>query len=327
MPLTMRMSAAGHCPRSIAYRSLGFAESDPPDQAGQNRMALGNAAELLIIKHMQKLGYETALTKESGAAQLEVTLDSPPMTGHPDGICRHPVHTQNQWVGLECKSMYDDQMTRVETEGLATIYPEYVAQTALYANALYDRKLVAYRHRAIFGIMSRDGNVIEPQLVSWDSRRLAEVKASLGETWSHIERGHLPAAPYQPDDPKCAECRFFTTCHNPKRLSIRKTRKEAPLNIIEPTTVELASQYQEAKDRVDAARARLREICEQNQKRDIIAGRLRAGFFQPSPARQYDPDTLRKYLTSAQLHEAEITRQPAPAFWIRPHRRPTSTRP
>ena len=170
-PIPIRMSSAGYCPRRQAYAALGEPPSSLPTRQDENRMALGDAAEDILVNNMLRDGWEITDTRSvPGGEQLELEIDFPlPMTGHPDGICRHPEHTRNLWVTLECKSMFEDRLFRVKHEGIAQVYPEYLAQAMTYSRILYESGRVAHPHRAVFAIMDRDGEQLPPERVAWDT--------------------------------------------------------------------------------------------------------------------------------------------------------------
>ena len=164
-PIPIRMSSAGKCPRMQYYAAIGTPESNPPDRQSENRMALGDAAETILINNMIADGWEIVDTRAvEGGEQIELEISWPlPMTGHPDGICRHQHHTNGKWVTLECKSMSTPRLQEVRQHGIAKIYPEYLAQTTCYSRVLYEQKQVVHPHRAVFAYMDRDGENPAPE--------------------------------------------------------------------------------------------------------------------------------------------------------------------
>ena len=86
-------------------------------------MAMGHMAEVLILKDMERNGWETKYTVLSEEGQLELELEIPgtneTIKGHPDGVCRHEGFTNNYWVTLECKSMSVDKATEVQKDRIA----------------------------------------------------------------------------------------------------------------------------------------------------------------------------------------------------------------
>ena len=58
-PPHLRMSAAGKCPRALAYAYKECQESNPPDDHSFNRMAMGHMAEILIVRNLHQNGWQT----------------------------------------------------------------------------------------------------------------------------------------------------------------------------------------------------------------------------------------------------------------------------
>ena len=341
-PIPMRMSGAGACPRRNNYRSLGFAESNPANLQGRNRMNLGNAAELLIINAMQDEGWEVQHTAAldgwmvmqdsdeegwklahiatGGSKQLEVTLDYPPMTGHPDGICRHPTETKNLWVTLECKSMNPGRLQLVEYQGLEPVYPQYLSQAACYSQALYDLKLVAHPRRTVFGQIDREGRYIQPQRVAWTEEYYVSLTNQLAKTWETALSGRLSERPFTFDSKTCSECPYFDICHPTSELPSR--HYENPVELHDAELLETARQFAAAKSIVEQTTKLLRSASTAINDREFIAGDVRCGFFFPDDGPEYDDSALRRFLTPEQIRLCRKPRAPAPRFWPRVSRRP-----
>ena len=177
-PPHLRISSAGRCVRAQTYAASGKPESNLPGNQARNRMAMGHMAEILILKEMERNGWETKHTVLSDEGQLELELEIPgagaTIKGHPDGIGRHPDLTKGQWVTLECKSMSMDRALDVEESGVAAVYPAYVAQISLYSRKLHEMELVAHPERGIFAMMDRDGRMIPPERIAWKRERVDE---------------------------------------------------------------------------------------------------------------------------------------------------------
>ena len=111
---------------------MGEPESDPADAHGENRMAMGHMAEVLIVRDMHRNGWETGHTVLSQGGQLEVELPGArrKARGHPDGTCRHPEFTNNLWVPMECKSMSVHKGLEVQDNGVAEATPTISARSA-----------------------------------------------------------------------------------------------------------------------------------------------------------------------------------------------------
>ena len=313
VPIPIRMSSAGYCPRRQGYAAMSTEPSNPPTRQDQNRMALGDAAEDILVYNMIEDGWEVTDTRAvPGGEQLELEIDFPlPMTGHPDGICRHSTHTRNRWVTLECKSMFPELLRQVEWEGIAAVYPEYLAQAMTYSRTLYNMGLVAHPHRAVFALMDRDGDNPGPERVAWDGQQERELWRGLERTWRIIERGELPPRPYEPDHPKCRYCPYFNLCHDQDPPDWRN-----PYHVDDAATLEAAQEWLDADRRRKAATAQLRQAAEKHES-GIVAGPVQASFFYPKTKERYDPDLLQRHVPADVLRRCRNSYEEPPAFWIR----------
>ena len=304
-PIPMRMSGAGHCPRRIAYRSLGYEESNLPDRASTIRLELGNTAEKLLIEYIREDGWTTTNTVLEENGQLELIDPALPLTGHPDGICSHPEFTGNYRLPLECKSMYAHRREEIEERGVFATYPYYKAQIACYGANLYRAGLVAHPYRGVFACTDRDGEMITPERVSWEPEYTRALFQNLSETWDTITAGKLPDKPYEPGAEECKYCNFYTLCHGVSK---------APEKVVQPVWVEPDEDVRIATLYHNGVKQRLESISRKNEGADVRSGTLIAGFFVPRND-SYDHHKLTKFLTAEQLRQCRDTAQPR--FWIR----------
>lgn len=318
-PIPIRMSSAGHCPRQQAYASLGHQATDPPDRQAENRMALGDAAENILIANLTADGWQVLHTRAvPGGEQLAIGLDHPPMTGHPDGVCRHPIHTDGRRLTLECKSMSSDRLRQVEQDGIPAVFPDYLAQVAFYSRILYELDIVDDPRQAVFAYMDREGNQPAPELVSWDADYERELRRRVTETWGQIAEGRLPARPYPADDPHCRYCRFFSLCQGQMPDWQDLPRPQATED---RAVIAAANRWLEANEQRNAAKTVLQAACPDPESAGLIAGDVIASWFLPRRSEYYDTDLLRRWLTADQLRAARRRDRAEPAFWIRPKRR------
>ena len=320
IPILFRMSGAGHCPRRQGYRSLGYEESNPPERYNRNIMALGDAAENILIDNMIEDGWDVRHTRAvPGGEQLSIGNTYPPMTGHPDGICRHAEHTAGQWMTLECKSMGPDKLEDVGTNGLAAIYPEYVAQAAFYARILFNHEMVAEPRAAIFAVMDRMGKNPAPEWVEWTPRYESLLRAKVTETWETVVAGELPERPYEPDHEKCGYCPFFTLCHGLER---KPPWSRNEIEFEDAEILDAAEAWLEADAQRRKARERLMAALPYEHGGPTgVAGNAKMSWFIPNDPDQFDMDELRRMLTEDQIREVRRPAKVQPAFWIRPIRR------
>lgn len=316
-PIPIRMSGAGYCPRRQAYRSWEYEESDPPDRRSRNVMALGDAAEDILIRNMVEDGWEVRHTRAvPGSQQLSVGNVDPPMTGHPDGICRHPEFTAGRWMTLECKSTGTERLEQVGLNGLLAVYPEYVAQACFYARILFNLEMVAEPRAAIFAMMDREGRNPAPEWVEWNEGYETRLRAQVAETWDMILRGELPEAPYQPDDDPCKICNYFSLCH---KLPPESRWNPESVERNEETLLKAAEDWLDANEKRKAARAVIAAaVPYADGAPAVVMGNAKASWFIPDPPVQFNMDRLRTLLTEDDIRWARRKPKTEPALWIRP---------
>ena len=317
-PNPIRMSSAGKCPRRQYYTAYETPESNPPDRQSYNRMALGDAAETILINNMIQDGWEITDTRAvEGGEQIEIVIDDPiPMTGHPDGICRHAEHTNGKWVPLECKSMSTPRLQEVIKDGIAQIYPDYMAQITCYSRVLYEQKQVTHPQRAIFAYMDRDGRNPPPERVSWTQAQETDIWNRLSNTWDMILKEQLPERPYEPDDKECEFCPYFTMC----QLQDPPTTWDKPETILDPIIINAGQQWVEANIKRKQATGVIRKAVEDIYSSGIIAGPIQASLFWPRSRDEYDPELLEKEIPMEILRKCLNPDSKGPGFWIREKR-------
>jgi CRISPR/Cas system-associated exonuclease Cas4 (RecB family) len=319
----LRMSNAGKCPRALAYAAQGIPESDPPDGHSRNRMALGHMAEVLILRDLESRGWETDHTVLSPGGQLELELKVPgagaAITGHPDGVCRHPEFTRDRWITLECKSMSISRGQETEERGVAEVYPQYLAQISLYARRLHQMGLVCHPERGLFAMMDRDGRPLPPERVSWEPELADGVLEKLKDLLREVEARAVPERPQPASSMECRYCSYHSLCRGPR------TEKEEPANgrkasvlSQDPEVKEAAAEWLELKPRMDRVKDVLQEASDEAGKIDVAAGGVTAGYFQPKNRPNYDAGELERLVPADILRRCLSPRQDRrQGFWIR----------
>lgn len=327
----LRMSAAGHCPAALAYATMGLTASDPPDEQSRNRMAMGHFLEILIIRALKARGWETRYTVvDEGQLELDLTIKSgesvETITGHPDGICRHPEHTKGYWVLLECKSMSVDRALEVEEYGVADIYPGYIVQAALYGHRLFEMGLISHPQRAIFGMIDREGRVLSPERVKWDDDVFPSIIDKLEMVVSNVAVNSRFTPPYPQDSQECRYCDYHSLCWGePKPYGGRNGQPpKVKIGMQDSAVVyEAARKWRELKPQIDAARDVLREASDRHDGATIEAAGVLAGVFAPRELPAYDTKKLEELVPLDILRECLSKNQPPkrPPFWVRNIRR------
>ena len=316
-PSGLRVSTAGKCIRRLTYAAAGQPVTNPPDQQGQHRMALGHAAEALIIRALNANGWETKHTcLDEG--QLTLTLSrpdiTPPVTGHPDGIARHPKLTNGHWVTLECKSMGEAAADRVEADGIFAHYPEYKAQIALYTEELHRRGLVSHRSKGVFAMMSREGRMLPVQRLTWEPSYAFEMESRLGQAHQYAQDGELPERPYPVDSKECGYCPYFNLCWGSEAKAGKRGR---PVELDDPELAASAQRWLEGRRLTDAEKPALEDALRRSGGRPIKVGGVTVSYFVPRDTVRYDHDLLGRWLAADQL-DACRTEGPQPRIWLRP---------
>ena len=317
----LRISSAGRCVRRQTYAATQTPPSDENDERSEARLALGHALEVLIVLNLKKSDWETEHTVLDGG-QMQLSLDEMSfVNGHPDGKCRHPRHTNNMWVTLECKSMGSNRADLVFADGIFVHYEEYRSQIALYGRQLYRMGEVDHPERGVFATMDREGKPMAPERVSWEPAHFDAALERLQTAHAHADAGTLPERPFQPDDENCVFCPFRTLCWElepdapVQPGAIWKNQGTVSLNNTRVAT--RVEQYATAmQDRREVTKV-LEEQCRLYGDSTIEIGGLMAGYFYPQDSVSYDESKLAKHMTAEQLRECR-TGPPERRFWIRP---------
>ena len=308
--------------RAQTYAGMGEPESDPADAHGENRMAMGHMAEVLIVRDMHRNGWETGHTVLSQGGQLEVEVELPGAVrkaqGHPDGSCRHPEFTKDQWVTMECKSMSVHKGLEVQDNGVAEVYPHYIGQISIYGLRLFEMGLVSHPERGVFAMMDRDGRPMPPERVRWDQETTQLNIERMAEAALNAERETLPERPFDRGSKECGLCSYHTLCWG-ERKTVPWDRRPH-IETRDPELVKAAKTWSELDPKVKEAKARLQRASDEADGADLTAAGVTAGYFHPREPR-YDPGMLEK------LVPADVLRKCAPgpaakdAFWVRRARR------
>ena len=322
----LRISSAGRCPRMQAYSVMGEEETNRSDRQGENRMAMGHMAEILIVQEMERNGWETRYTTLSEQGQLELEVEIPgtgrTIRGHPDGVCMHPEFTRGLWVTLECKSMSPNKAIEVERRGIGEVYPSYIAQIALYTRKLNEMKLVSHPERGAFGMMDREGRVLPIQWARWTKADVDQILETLSDIIRKTGQGNLPPRPYEQSSTDCRYCRYHNLCWETPPPPEPHEERRGPVHPTQEEVLEAAKRWAENKPIVDRARDMFQAVCNANGEADVIAEGVIGGYFQPRSERVYDPDALERAIPAEVLERCRSSVNEKPkAFWMRTERK------
>ena len=323
----IRMSSAGKCPRRLGYAHTGIQESDPPDQQALNRMALGHAAEVLIIRNLNQAGWETDHTVLTPTGQLELNMELQThngntvlYTGHPDGICRHPAFTNNMWVPLECKSMSESRALLTQEHGIAVTYPDYIIQIGLYGRILYQDNIVGHPNRGVFGLMDREGTPMSPQRVPWEDEVIDQAIENNIEAISKTENNDLPDRPYPVSSFECRNCPYHTLCWGAPPEPDESPRKKERITPDDQEVVKAMKDWGEMEPRITEIKGILESASREANNADLAIGGITAGYFIPQEPAVYNPNRLKELVPHDILQKSKISRPSKSRFWIRKDR-------
>ena len=319
----IRVSNSGKCPRALVYIAQGLAETDPPDEQGRNRMALGHLAEALVITDLKEKGWETAHTVlDQGQLTLEIPLPGTDhvIRGHPDGLCRHPDFTRDRWVTLEVKSMSPSRAGQVEQQGIAAVYPSYMAQISVYALLLHHRGLASHPLAGVFAIIDREGKPRPPERVRLEDGYAGRILEGLAEVIRLAGSDRLPERPYEAGSWECNHCSFHTKCRGSRAEPAAAEPPKAHDLTDDPQAAAAARQWLELNPPLQKAKRTLQEASDERNKEDVTAGGVTGGYFRPKETPMYDPRKLQELAPADLLRRCRLTQREKLAFWVRESR-------
>ncbi|MCY3505375.1 MAG: hypothetical protein OXH41_04350 [Chloroflexi bacterium] len=210
--LEVRASAATSCRRALWYAATGH-EPAPPDDAALTVLETGRALEPVVLRAMQREGWEVApadATRPTG-----VVLQLTPMvkvTGHPDATGTPPLFGEESVI--EVKTRGPSAFKRWQTLGAERSHPDSVAQAALYTYGLFGEA-----RDAVIAVMDTaertwDHEVIPAERVERALERTRDWLTPLGAHYaSHgADPEALPDRDFEAGSWRCNSCPFLATC-------------------------------------------------------------------------------------------------------------------
>ena len=324
-PARLRLSQTGQCQRKLHYIHSKETPTEATTPTRQHKLAMGHALEVLAILAFKSYGWETMHTciDEGGQITLEMPIPGldDPVLGHPDGICRHEIYTQNQWIPLECKSTSEFRANLFEQNGIAKVEPSYVMQIAMYGRLLYDLGHVAHPDRGVFALISREGRLLPAERLKWNPNLSDRGILRLASAVASVEAGEPPDRPFDdPNEEPCSYCQFRGLCWSDRILEeLQPIVRGAPTFLDDdPETAHYAAQWLTAKRSLDEAKQFLETKLVANNNTPISASGVKAEYFRPSDARIYDMHELGRYLTGELLRRHTNPNAEKRVFWVHP---------
>ena len=208
-PAKIRLSAAGRCPRSNAYKFHGYAPAGK-EMDGRSKLTFfaGDLCELVITQiaklALKRFGGGCLIATGRDQATIKLPVNGAMIEGHPDGLYLE----SKEILILECKSMSSFRFREFER---GIIGPEYLGQLNSYLECL---GLL----RGVFIAYNKDANVLAEQIVAKDEKIVDQCRSNILAVL-HSTKENLPPAPPElgPDkdgfyDWRCLYCQHWKLC-------------------------------------------------------------------------------------------------------------------
>ena len=212
----LRLSAAGKCPRALAYAFHGF-EKKGKEQDSRSAIvfAQGDYVEAMVTQ-LAKLSGCVMLGIGLNQVNVKILVKGVEVVGHPDGFIIH-----NNEMGLfECKSMSSFSFDRFEKGELDEGYQAQI-QAYMFATGMDWCCIVA---------ANKDSGVMGEKIVYFDKDIVDEVHENLAEVLQSTPED-LPDEKYCLDEKKqypwqCLYCAYWGLCRpNAEKVLVGRSYK------------------------------------------------------------------------------------------------------
>ena len=212
--LEVRASAAMGCRRALWYAATGHSATNEPTEESVTVMETGNALEPVVLRAMQRAGWEMSPTDPKNPRRVKVRL-APNLTvaGHLDATGRMPVFGGDEAV-VEVKTRGPAAFKRWQAMGAEISHPDSVAQAAVYTYGLFNEPRPAVIATMDTGSRQWDFEVIPASRVT---TALEKVRAWLSPLVQHLaahgpDPEALPERDFTAGSWRCKGCPFLATC-------------------------------------------------------------------------------------------------------------------
>ncbi|MCY4581791.1 MAG: PD-(D/E)XK nuclease family protein [Chloroflexi bacterium] len=204
--MEVRMSGIDQCMRRLAYEAKEIEPSDEIPTRNRALMEMGNYLEPLVKQLMREDGWEVANEEAVELPHGRIIL-----TGHPDGVARHPVKTSGAPAVIEVKTRSVSMAEYAWEVGVERTHPESVRQAALYSMALFGEV-----RDVVVVTMARDSGEYKAERIPADRAKEAFDGAMkrVTEIGRMVLRGEIPEPERPQGDSHCQSCPFRTLCGN-----------------------------------------------------------------------------------------------------------------
>ena len=206
LAMEMRMSAIGICQRRLGYEAAETPESDEIPSRNRALMEMGKLLEPVVKQMMRQDGW--VITDEEA---VELAHGRFVLTGHPDGIARHPELSGGKMAVLEVKTRSGDAARYAWDMGVERSHPEAVWQAALYSYALFGKA-----EDVVIATMDRDSAEYRAERIPTQRVEQAYLTAMkrVNDMGRMIRTETLAPPEYPAGHWKCESCPFRSICGN-----------------------------------------------------------------------------------------------------------------
>ncbi len=226
--IDVRASAAGSCRRALWYAATGHEPAPPGDEA-LTVMETGRALEPVVLRAMQRAGWEVA--PADAALPTSVTVRLTPevtVTGHPDATGTPPLFGEE--AVIEVKTRGPSAFKRWQTLGAERSHPDTVAQAALYTYGLFGEARDAVIAVLDTGDRAWDSETVPAERVEDALERTRAWLAPLGAHYAAHgpDPEALPERDFEAGHWRCSSCPFLAACQPQAGEETGAEEDEAP---------------------------------------------------------------------------------------------------
>ncbi len=210
--IDVRASAAGSCRRALWYAATGHEPAPPGDEA-LTVMETGRALEPVVLRAMERAGWEVAPADPAQPAAVTVQLTrAVTVTGHPDATGTPPLFGEE--AVIEVKTRGPSAFKRWQTLGAERSHPDAVAQAALYTYGLFGEARDAVIAVLDTGDRAWDFETVPAERVEGALERTRAWLAPLGDhfTAHGADPEAVPERDFEAGSWRCFSCPFLATC-------------------------------------------------------------------------------------------------------------------
>ena len=225
--IDVRASAAGNCRRALWYAATGHEPAPPGDEA-LTVMETGRALEPVVLRAMQRVGWEVAPADSNHPASVTVQLTpAVTVTGHPDATGTPPLFGEE--AVIEVKTRGPAAFKRWQTLGAERSHPDAVAQAALYTYGRFGEARDAVIAVLDTGDRAWDSETVPAERVEEALERTRAWLAPLGDHYAAHgpDPEALPERDFEAGSWRCSSCPFLAACQ-PQAEEERVADEETP---------------------------------------------------------------------------------------------------